>query len=73
MVEMTCKRIKVIFVCDNHQDIYTVLEMMPHVDLHTSNTIKTLLSGNAHKQKVEDILKAALNRVCPTRSPGKLR
>lgn len=68
---MTRRRIKVIFIYGDHQDIYTALEMMPHIHLHTSNTIKILLSGNAQNQKAEEILKAALDRACPTRSPGK--
>ena len=74
IVEKTRRRLKVIYVYAYHQDIYTYFfEMMPYVDPDTSNAIKILLSGNAQKQKIEEILTAALDRVCPTRSPGKVR
>lgn len=56
-----------------HQDIYTYFfEKMPYFDLDSSNAIKVLLSQNAQKQKIEEILKEALDRVCPMRSPGKV-
>lgn len=74
MVEMTWRRLKVIYVYAYHQDIYTYFfEKMPHFDLDSSNAIKVLLSRDAQKQKIEEILKDALDRVCPTRSPGKVR
>lgn len=71
---MTWKRLKVTYIYVYHQDIYTYFfEMMPYVDLDTSNAIKILLSGNAQQQKIEEILKGPLYRVCPMRSPGKVR
>lgn len=74
MVEMTWRRLKVIYVYAYHQDIYTYFfEKMPYFDLDSSNAIKVLLSWSAQKQKLEEILKEALDRVCPTRSPGKVR
>lgn len=63
-----------IYVYAYYQDTYTsFFEMMPHVDFDSSNAMKILLLGHAQKQKIEDILKEALDRVCPTRSPGKVR
>lgn len=63
-----------IYVCAYHQDIYTeFFEMMIYVDIDTSNAIKMLLSKNARKQKIGEIVKGALDRDCPTRSPGKVR
>lgn len=46
---------------------------MPHLDLGTTNAIKTLLKGNAQEQKIVKILKGALERVYPMRTQGKVR
>lgn len=70
IVEMTWRRLKVIYYYAYHQDLYTYSSMIPCIDLNTSNVIKILLSGNAQKQEIEEILKV-VSRVCPTRSPGK--
>lgn len=71
---MTGRSLKVIYICAYRQDIYTeFFEMMAYVDLDTDNAIKILLSGNAQKQKIEEIVKGALVRDCPTTSPGKVR
>lgn len=60
-----------IYVYACHQDLYIYSsEMIPYIDLNTSNAIKILLSGNAQKQVIGEILKV-VGRVCPTRSPGK--
>lgn len=74
IVQMTGRRLKVIYVGAYCQDIYIeFFEMMIYVDIDTGNAIKMLLSGNARKQKIGEIVKGALDRDCPTRSPGKVR
>ena len=50
IVETTWRRLKVFYIFAYCLDIYTyVFELMPYIDLDTSNATNILLSRNAHK------------------------